>query len=134
MRENMEAKSLKKVSDAELTEAALGYGRKIAKIIESRPNDRKFLDSLQTVFDVEILFMQRGDPGLRTVEKQVVEAYASAGNDSNLSDNIQKMGRDSLLYTKPFGKERPDGSMEFIKALGLRLHKRPVVLSIKRKE
>ena len=134
MREKMEANSLKKVSDAELTEAALAYGRKIAKVVESRPNDRKFLDSLEKEYDVEILFMRGDDPGLRSVEKQIVEAYASAASGSNLTDNIQKMGSDSLLYTKPIGKERPDGSMDFTKALGLRLHKRPIVLSIKPKD
>jgi len=125
----MEAKSLKKVTDAEITEAALTYGRKITKIIESRPSDRKFLDSLESVYDVEILFMQVTDTNLRSVEKQIIEAYASGGG--NLSDNIQKMGSDSLLFTKPFGKERPDGSIEFTKALGLRLHKKPIILSIK---
>jgi hypothetical protein len=134
MRENMEAKSLKKISDAELTEAALGYGRKIAWIIESRSGNQKFLDSLETVYNVEILFMQPNDSGLRAVEKQIVEAYSSEKNGSNLSDNIQKMGSDSLLYTKPIGKERPDGSLAFTKVLGLRLPKKPIILSIKRKD
>lgn len=133
MRESMEAKSLKKVSDAELSEAALLYGRKISKLIESRPNDRKFLDSLEMLYDVEILFMQPGDPGLRSIEKQIIEAYTSE-TSSNLSDNIQKMGSDSVLYTKPMVKERPDGSVELTKVLGLRLHKKPIVLSIKPKD
>jgi hypothetical protein len=131
MRQNMEAKSLKKVTDAELTEAALAYGRKISIIVEPQINNRKFLDSLEKVYDVEILFMQSSDLSLRPVEKQIIEAYASGGSP-NLSDNIQKMGNDSLLYTKPIGKERPDGSLEFTKALGLRLHKKPIILSIKK--
>lgn len=126
----MEAKALKKVTDAEVTEAALAYGKKITKIVESHANDRKFLDSLEKVYDVEILFMRPGDTDLRSVEKQIIEAYASSGI-TNLSDNIQKMGNDSLLYTKPMGKERPDGSLEFTKALGLRLHKKSIILSIK---
>ena len=130
MREKMEAGSLKKVSDAEITEAALAYGRNLSKIIETHPNDRKFLDSLEKEYDVQILFMQPTDSELRSIEKQIIEAYASSGTP-NLSDNIQRMGNDSLLYTKPMMKERPDGSTEFTKALGLRLHKKPIILSIK---
>lgn len=121
---------MKKVSDAELTEAALSYGRKITTIVESHANDQKFLDSLERAYDVEILFMQPGDLSLRPVEKQILEAYTSS-NNTELSDNIQKMGSDSLFYTKPMGKERPDGSIEFMKALGLRIHKKPIILSIK---
>jgi hypothetical protein len=132
IRENMEAKSIKKISEADLTEAALAYARKITKIVEShRPNDRHFLDSLQTAYDVQILFIHVNDPGLRAVEKQVIEAYASVADSPSLGDNIQKMGGDSLLYTKPMMRERPDGSVEFSQALGLRLHKKPIILSIK---
>jgi len=58
--------------------------------------------------------------------------YCGGGYRSALAaDNLQKMGNDSLLYTKPMMKERPDGSLEFTKALGLRMHKRPIILSIK---
>jgi hypothetical protein len=132
IRENMDAKSIKKISDAELTEAALAYARNITKIIESHgSNDRRFLDSLEKAFDVQILFMQPSDSELRAVEKQIIDAYTAGGSAADLGDNIQKMGNDSLLYTKPILKERPDGSVEFTKALGLRLHKKPIILSIK---
>ena len=128
----MEAKSLKKVSDAELTVAALTYARKITKIIEdNKSNDRKFIDSLEKAYDVQILFMQPSTSELRAVERQIIEAYTSGNGSVSLGDNLQKMGNDSLLYTKPMMKERPDGSLEFTKALGLRMHKRPIILSIK---
>jgi hypothetical protein len=131
IRENMEAKSLKKISDVELTEAALKYARNITKIIEGHnPDDRKFLDSLEKVYDVQILFMQPSNSELRAIEKQIIEAYTSGSNPTDLGDNLQKMGSDSLLYTKPIMKERPDGSVEFTKALGLRLHRKPIILSI----
>ncbi len=128
----MEAKSLKKVSDAELTVAALTYARKITKIIEdNKSNDRKFIDSLEKAYDVQILFMQPSTSELRAVERQIIEAYTSGNGSVSLGDNLQKMGNDSLLYTKPMMKERPDESLEFTKALGLRMHKRPIILSIK---
>lgn len=132
LRENMEAKSLKKVSDAELTAAALTYARKITKIIEdNKSNDRKFIDSLEKAYDVQILFMQPSTSELRAVERMIIEAYTSGNGSVDLGDNLQKMGNDSLLYTKPMMRERPDGSLEFTKALGLRMHKRPIILSIK---
>ncbi|MBI1770074.1 MAG: hypothetical protein HYR67_17035 [Bacteroidetes bacterium] len=132
MRENMESKSLKKVSDAELTEAAFVYARKITKIIEdNKSNERKFIDSLEKVYAVQILFMQPSTSELRAVERKIIEAYTSGTGSVDLGDNLQKMGNDSLLYTKPVMKERPDGSLEFYKALGIRLHKKAVVLSMK---
>ncbi len=132
MRENMEAGSLKKVSDADLTEAAFAYGRKITKIIEDhKSNSPKFIDSLEKVYDVQIIFMQPSTSELRAVERKIIEAYTSGNGSVDLGDNLQKMGNDSLLYTKPMMKERPDGSLEFTKALGLRMHKKPIILSIK---
>jgi hypothetical protein len=129
IRENMEAGAIKKVSDAELTEAAFAFGRSIEKSVKNS-NQRK-IDSLEKVFGVEILYMQPGDSMLRSVEKQIVEAYTSGASTVEVGDNIQKMGSDSILYTKPVMVERPDGSLEFTKALGIRMPKKQIIRSIK---
>jgi hypothetical protein len=134
MRESMEAKSIKKISDAELTQAALDYGRSIAGIIESKDkslNNRKFLDSLEQSFGVEILSMQPTNAELRGIEKKIIEAYTSGTDLSGVGDDLEKMGADSLLYSKPIMLERPDGSLEFEKALAIRMPKKQVILSIK---
>jgi hypothetical protein len=68
---------------------------------------------------------------LRKVERLVIEAYTSGADPQNLGDNLQRMGNDSLLYTKPLMKERPDGSLEFDKAIALRIPKKQIILSIK---
>ncbi|GHN00063.1 hypothetical protein WSM22_15520 [Cytophagales bacterium WSM2-2] len=125
----MAAKSIKKISDAELTEAAFAYARNIAGILNKRGNSQVLLDSVEKAFQVQIVFMNSGNSNLRGVEKRIVEAYTSAGTDPG--DNIQKMGNDSLLYSKPLMKERPDGSLEFNQAVGIRMTKKTVVLSIK---
>ena len=130
----MEAKSMKKISEVELTEASLTYGRSLVKIIEERDKNltnRKFLDSLEKSFGVQILFMQPTDSLLRGIERRIIEAYTSGGNLSGVGDNLQKMGADSLLYTKPLMTERPDGSVEFNKALAIRIPKKQVILSIR---
>jgi hypothetical protein len=134
IRANMEAKSIRKISDAELTEAALAFGRSLTKIIEVRDkslSNRKFLDSLERISGVQILTMQPTDFLLRGVEKKIIDAYASGGDLSGIGDNLQTMGTDSLLYTKPLMIERPDGSLEFQKALAIRIPKKQVILSIK---
>jgi hypothetical protein len=130
IRENMEAGSLKKVSDAELTEAAFAYGRLIAKAVNGK-SDKKLLDSLEKKYGVEILYMQPGDSMLRSVEKQIIDAYTSGAATVDIADNIQRMGIDSILYTKPIVKEKTDGSVEFDKALALRMPKKQIILSIK---
>lgn len=130
----MEAKAIRKVSDAEITEAGFEYARKITKVIESssiRQSSRKFLDSLQNAFSVKISYLQPSDSMLRGIEKKLIEAYTSGAEVKDLADNLQKIDNDSLLYTKPLMKERPDGSIEFTRALGVRISKRQIILSMK---
>ncbi len=134
IREEREESQIKKITDADITEAAFAYGRAITNIIEKRDqslSNKILLDSLENVFGVEILSMQTDDSTLRAVEKKVIEAYTAGGNAVSLSDNVQKMGKDSILYTKPLMRELADGSVSFTKALGLRIPKREIIRSIK---
>ena len=131
-KEGMELNTIKKVSDAQLTEAAFEMGRTLAATIEkSSINDKKRIDSLQEAYKIRILLLQPGDSMLLELERQIVEAYTAGSNQVTLNDNIQSLGTDSLLYTKPVMKELPDGSVQFSYALGIHLSKRQVVLSIK---
>ena len=133
-RESIEAGQLKRVNDSELTEASFALGRAITELIEKKDRDltnRIFLDSLQHVYNVEIISMKPGDSTSRAVEQQIIEAYIAGTGQVVLNDNIQKLGKDSILYTKPILKDRPDGSVEFTKALGIRMAKKEIVLSIK---
>ena len=130
IRENMEEGAIKKVSDAELTEAAFAYGRSIVKAVNGK-SDEKLIDSLEKKFRVEIIYMQPGDSMLRSVEKQIIDAYTSGATVPDLGDNVQKMGSDSILYTKPIMVKRPDGSVEFTKALALRMPTKQIIRSIK---
>ncbi len=133
-REAIDQGQLKRVTDSEITEASFALGRSITQLIEQKDkqlNNRAFLDSLQNVYHVEIISMKPGDSTSRAVEKQIIDAYIAGTGQVELNDNIQKLGKDSILYTKPILKERPDGSVEFTKALGIRMPKKEIVLSIK---
>lgn len=128
----MELHALKKVSDAEITETAFLLGRSFAEAIEKSPsNNSKVIDSLQQNFHVKIIPLQSGDSMLMEIEKQIVEAYVTGSGQVQLNDNVQKLGTDSLLYTKPILKEMPDKSVQFLYALGIRIPKKQIILSIK---
>lgn len=133
-REAIDQGQLKRVTDSEITEASFALGRTITQLIEKKDKEllnRSFLDSLQKVYNVEIISMKPGDSTSRAVEQQIIDAYIAGTGKVELDDNIQKLGKDSILYTKPILKERPDGSVEFSKAIGIRMPKKEIVLSIK---
>ena len=133
-RESIEEGKLKRVTDAEMTEASFAMGRSITALIEKKDRyltNRNFLDSLENAFSVEIISMLPGDSTSRAVENQIIEAYIAGTGKVELNDNIQKLGKDSILYTKPILKDRTDGSVEFTKALGIRMAKKEIVRSIK---
>lgn len=132
LKEGMELNAIKKVSEAQITEAAFGMGRSLAAIVEETSLDNtKFIDSLQKIHKIRIHALRRGDSMLLGIEAQIVDAYTAGSGQVQLDDNIQHVGTDSLLYTKPIMKELPDGSLKFSYALGIRLSKKQVVLSIK---
>jgi hypothetical protein len=133
MRENMEAGEIRKVTDAELTDAAFAFGRKISGLVQtpgSNAVDAVMIDSLEQEFGVKILLLEPADSMLAAVEQQIIEAYTSGSGIVELTDNVQNMHNDTLLYTKPVLRELPDGTTEFTRALGIRMPVKSVVLSI----
>lgn len=134
MKEGMEAHEIKRVTDAQLTEAAFAYGRKLSTLLQERDRylvDQSFIDSLENAFRVEIVRLQSDNIAMRPVERQILEAYLTSGETSDLNDNVQKEGKDTLLYTVPRSVDRPDGSTQFNFALGIRMPVKEVILSIK---
>jgi hypothetical protein len=131
LKEGIKKNAIIKVTEAEITDAAFTMGRSLARRMEkTTPANRKLVDSLQRTFNVTIFALHPGDSLLLEIEKQIVEAYTSASGQAQLSDNIQRIGKDSVLYTKPIMVTLPDGSLQFNYALGIRIPKKQVVLSI----
>ena len=132
LKEGMRLNEIRKISDAQITEAAFALGRSLAAAIERPSSNASFIiDSLQKSCKIRIRVLQSGDSMLLAIEKQIVEAYAAGSGQVHLDDNIQRLGADSLLYTKPVMKVLPDGSEQFQYALGICLPRKQVVLSIK---
>ena len=112
--------------------AAFEYGRSIGSIIEKRDasmTNQKLIDSLESAFNVKISSIKPGDSMLLAMETKLIEAYTSS--QVQITDDVQKIGTDSILYTKPIMHERPDGTLEFTRALSIHMPTRSVVLSIK---
>ena len=130
IKESMEEGQIRKVSDAEITEAGYEYGRAIILDLEKTASGKSEIKQLELKYKVKISTLQSGDSALIEIEKMIIDAYTS-GAAPELSDNIQKLGTDALLYTKPIMRALPDGSMQFEKAIGIHVPKKQVVLSIK---
>ena len=130
-KESIALNQIKKITDSEITAAAFTYGRTIANQVAAKNPRPGFIDSLAASYHVKILLLKPGDTYLSDKEKLIMEAYASVTNKSDFSDNIQKISADSILYTQPILKENPDGSFFFDHALGIRMPKKEIVLSIK---
>jgi hypothetical protein len=129
----MKSDEIKKVTDGELMSAAFEYGRSISSVIEKRDPamvNQTLIDSLVGAFNVHISSIQPGDSLLLGIEQKLIEAYASSAGQVEIADDVQKINADSILYTKPIMRERPDGSVEFTRALSIHIPTRSVVLSI----
>lgn len=130
LREGMDANKIVKISEAEITQAAFSFGRKIADEVKQLPNlSNPELERLEKAYKVDIFPLAPGDSLLLAIEQQIIEAYTSA-KGLDLTDNIQKIGTDTLLYTHPVLSTRSDGSVQFNYALGIRMPKKEVILSI----
>lgn len=128
MREARELQSIKKVSDAELQAAAFATGRKIMSALESNP---ALVDSMDKQHQVHIHWLETGSTTGSEIEKQLIDAYLNSMMlGEELADNVQRIGNDSLLYTKPVVVERKDGVVEVKGTWNIRMSKKQLVLAM----
>ena len=133
LHEGMATQDIRRVTDAELQESALAYAKSVIRDIEQVDISLKKkpqIDSLELLYHVRIYSLIPSDNELREIEKQLVDAYVAGSGSGQVNDNLQKIGTDSLLYTKPIFNENPDGAMQFSHAIGIMMSKRVVVLSM----
>ena len=131
-KQDMTDHAIKKVSEAQITEAAFAMGRGIAQPIGKQPlTNLPLVDSLQKAKGIKIVALYPTDVLIKGIEKQLIDAYTSGSGQVELNDNIQRLGTDTILYTKPIMTELPDGSLQFKYALGIKMPRRVVVLSVK---
>ncbi len=133
LHEGMATQDIKKVSEADLQLAALTYAQSVMREVEKAdqlPGQSLKIDSIATARQVKIYSLIPDDSALRQIEKQLVEAYIAGANPEQAGENLQKIGEDSLLYTKPVFMEEPDGSQRFSYAIGIKMARKTIVLSM----
>ncbi len=92
LREEMNDREIKKISQEDIYKKALDEGRAVLKSINASN-----VDSVETVCNCIISNLQNKE-GLSEVELKLYEAYEF---NPNGTDNIQKEGDQFLIYTKP---------------------------------
>jgi hypothetical protein len=130
----IEEGQIKRITPAQLTEVALSAGKTIAEEIYKKDpflNDASFLDSISSANKVLIFALRPEMKGLSTEETGIAEAYQAQADISGMADNVQRLLGDSLLYTFPVGKERPDGTSAFSHAIAIKMAVKQIVISIK---
>jgi hypothetical protein len=115
VKEDMESHEIKKVSDAQLTEAAFARGRELVLLLEQVKGDSVKTDSIVDASKGKIRWIVPGASNAVDVEQQLIEAYI-ASESGGLKDNVQKIRgsdgtqTDSILYSKPVLIKQKDGS------------------------
>ena len=128
MREAREQHTIRKVTDAELTQEAFDRGKEILDLIEKKPD---LSDSIAQSYHVSIRWIDPSSPDATELERQVIDAYLnSVMMGSTVTDNVQKLGMDSLLYSKPVVTELPDGSVQVKGLWNVKMSKKYLVLGM----
>ena len=133
LHEGMATQDIKRVTEADLQEAAMVYAKSVLNDVmkvDKYLNQKSKIDSIATQHQVRIYSLIPNDSTLREIETQLIEAYIAGAEMGQTGDNLQKAGEDSLLYTVPVFKNRPDGSQQFSHAIGIKIARKTVILSI----
>jgi hypothetical protein len=133
LHEGMASQEIRRVTDAEIQEAAMQFGMDIMRDVEKVDKhllNKTGIDSLAAARGVRVQALTPDRATLEKIEHDLVEAYIAGAAAGNTPDNLQELGEDSLLFTRPVFKLHPDGSQEFSHAIGIRMAKRTVVLSL----
>lgn len=133
LHEGMATQDIRRITDAELQAAAMVFAARVMRDVEKVDKmlvQKDRIDSLGAVLGVKIYSLTPDDATLKAIEHNLIEAYIAGTDAGTAGDNLQALGSDSLLFTHPIFRLRPDGSQEFSHAVGIRMAKRTVVLSM----
>lgn len=125
IKEEMAASQIKKVTEAQIIEAALEQGRGLSGLLLKKHN----ADSLALASNTKIKWLVAGQSNATEIENQLIEAYIAQTSGGTL-DNVQKIGTDSLLYTIPVIEKRGDGIDEVLGIWSICFSRKQIVLGI----
>lgn len=130
LKEARKLQEIKVVNEAEITAQALAQGNAIFELLEEAGFDEQKIDSIEQTEYADIRWIEPGSTNAKWIENQLIEAYLVSAVTGGTQENVQKVGPDSLIYTKPVISNMPDGSV-YVKGMwSIWLSKKQVVLSI----
>jgi len=91
LHEGMATQDIRRVTDADLQESALAYGKLVISDIERVDislRKKSKIDSLAQFYHVRIYSLVPSDELLREVEKQLVDAYVAGSGSGQVDDNL----------------------------------------------
>ena len=133
LHDGMATQEIRRVTDAELQEGALALAKSIIADLErvdKYMNQKVKIDSLALARNVKIYSLIPDDAALKEIEKNLVEAYIAGTDAGTAGDNLQNIGTDTVLFTRPVFRLHPDGSQQFSHAIGIRMSRKTIVLSM----
>lgn len=131
LHDGMSTQDIKRVTDADLEQAALNYAATVMSDVDKIGQTRKTsIDSLSAARGIRVYSLMPDKATLKEIEQKLIEAYIAGTDAGTAGDNLQRIGDDSLLFTRPVLVAQPDGSQRFSHAIAIRMSKRTVVLSM----
>jgi len=118
-----------RVTEAEIAEAVLAQGRLITTQALRYRDDPARLDSLSSANNVSVRWVTSGSSDALSVEQQIIEAYVLNPSE-DLPDNVQKLGEDSVLYSRPQVTKLPDGAIMVDGMWSVSFSKKNVILGM----
>ena len=120
LQKEMKSRAIKKISEGEIMEAALQQSRAIQKMAEEHFDvatsypDHDLIKSFETEHNLRLKWLNENSTSFSEKEQQLFEAYMSSPVTTDVLDNIQKLGQDSILYTKPIFQLTPSAEQTLL--------------------
>jgi hypothetical protein len=138
VREDMAQHEIKRVTEPEITDAAMKLGKEIMSSVEKLKDNPAAIDSLGRETKTKITWIVPGAATAGLVEQQLIEAYIAGAATGTIEDNLQKLRDDegvvdSLLFTRPVVKNLPDGAVQVEGTWNIRISQKELILSMSKK-
>jgi protein involved in temperature-dependent protein secretion len=131
LRESREQQTIVKVSEADLLAAAFEQGRALGGVLQQGAYVEAQLDSIETANNVVIRWLELSESNAKEIEKQIIEAYLAAITSGRpLTDNVQRVGKDSILYTLPMSSYRSDSILHIEGVWNIWMSTKQIVLGM----
>jgi len=126
LKEEKNAKEIKKISEDEIYQKALLTGKEIMQ----KMDEGMLLGDIENQYKVQILRVNDSTPGLEKKETELWEVYKNNDwSNAPAEDNVQKNGPDNLIYTSPVLGE--EGDSLYLSGLWMvRMKRKEVVLAL----